>query len=72
MNPIDRIEQLQAELARVTAELADELKCKEREQRDFSAICSDRNALRARAAGLEKDRDDWKQRADLARVTAEL
>ena len=53
MNPIDRIEQLQAELARVTAELADELKCKEREQRDFSAICSDRNALRARVSELE-------------------
>lgn len=46
-----------ADLARVTAELADELKCKEREQRDFSAICSDRNALRARNSELKAQLD---------------
>lgn len=51
----------QNDLARVTAELADELKCKEREKRDFDAICSEHAALRARVAELEAqiERDAW-------------
>ena len=66
MNPIDRIEQLRADLARVTAERDHHKGVKATTDAAHRELSREHAALRARTAELEKDRDDWKKCADLA------
>ena len=66
MNPIDRLEQLRADLARVTAERDHHKGVKATTDAAHRELSREHAALRARTAELEKDRDDWKKCADLA------
>ena len=66
MNPIDRLEQLRADLARVTAERDHHKGVNATTDAAHRELSREHAALRARTAELEKDRDDWKKCADLA------
>ena len=66
MNPIDRNEQLRADLARVTAERDHHKGVKATTDAAHRELSREHAAIRARDAELAKDRDDWKKCAESA------
>ena len=66
MNPLDRIKQLRADLARAEDELSTSRVYLNELHGEHDKAVEELAALRARTAELEKDRDDWKKCADLA------
>ena len=61
MNPIDRIEQLRADLARVTAELEHHKSVKETIDSAHKELSREHAALRARVAEMEQDNAQYRE-----------